>query len=30
VKPGLANLSLVFRAATGEAARTTQRLRLPR
>jgi len=30
VKPGLANLSLVFRAATGEAARTTHRLRLPR
>jgi len=30
VKPGLANLSLVYRAVTGEAARTTQRLRLPR
>jgi hypothetical protein len=30
VKPGLANLSLVYRAATGEAARTTHRLRLPR
>jgi hypothetical protein len=29
-KPGLANLSLVYRAATGEAARTTHRLRLPR
>ena len=30
VKPGLANLSLVYRATTGEAARTTLRLRLPR
>ena len=30
VKPGLAKLSLVYRAVTGEAARTTQRLRLPR
>jgi hypothetical protein len=29
-KPGLANLSLVYRATTGEAARTTHRLRLPR
>jgi hypothetical protein len=29
-KPGLANLSLLYRAATGEAARTTHRLRLPR
>jgi cytoskeletal protein RodZ len=29
-KPGLANLSLVYRAVTGEAARTTHRLRLPR
>src|SRR5439155_9435481 len=29
-KPGLARLSLVYRAATGEAARTTYRLRLPR
>ncbi len=29
-KPGLANLSLVYRAATGETARTTHRLRLPR
>ncbi len=29
-KPGLASLSLVYRAATGEAARTTHRLRLPR
>ena len=30
VKPGLANLSLAYRATTGEAARTTHRLRLPR
>jgi hypothetical protein len=30
VKPGLANLSLVYRATTGEAARSTLRLRLPR
>jgi hypothetical protein len=30
VKPGLASLSLVYRATTGEAARTTLRLRLPR
>jgi hypothetical protein len=29
-KPGLASLSLVYRATTGEAARTTHRLRLPR
>jgi hypothetical protein len=29
-KPGLAILSLVYRATTGEAARTTHRLRLPR
>jgi hypothetical protein len=29
-KPGLANLSLVYRATTGEGARTTHRLRLPR
>jgi hypothetical protein len=29
-KPGLASLALVYRAATGEAARTTHRLRLPR
>lgn len=29
-KPGLANLSLVYRAATGESARATHRLRLPR
>jgi hypothetical protein len=29
-KPGLANLSLLYRATTGEAARTTHRLRLPR
>jgi hypothetical protein len=29
-KPGLANLSLVYRATTGEGARTTKRLRLPR
>jgi hypothetical protein len=29
-KPGLANLSLVYRATTGEAARTKYRLRLPR
>ena len=29
-KPGLANLSLVYRATTGEAARSTHRLRLPR
>jgi len=29
-KPGLANLSLRYRATTGEAARTTHRLRLPR
>jgi len=29
-KPGLAELSLVYRAASGEGARTTHRLRLPR
>jgi hypothetical protein len=29
-KPGPASLSLVYRATTGEAARTTHRLRLPR
>ena len=29
-KPGLAKLSLLYRATTGEAARTTHRLRLPR
>ena len=29
-KPGLASLSLVYRATTGEAARTMHRLRLPR
>ena len=29
-KPGLASLSLVYRATTGEAAGTTHRLRLPR
>ena len=29
-KPGLANLSLVYRAVTGEAVRRTHRLRLPR
>lgn len=29
-KPGLANLALVYRAATGQSARTTHRLRLPR
>jgi len=29
-KPGLASLSLVYRLTTGEAARTTHRLRLPR
>ena len=29
-RPGLANLSLLYRATTGEAARTTYRLRLPR
>jgi hypothetical protein len=29
-RPGLANLSLVYRAVTGEAVRTTHRLRLPR
>ena len=29
-RPGLVNLSLVYRAATGETARTTHRLRLPR
>jgi hypothetical protein len=29
-KPGLADLSLVYRTATGEVARTTHRLRLPR
>jgi hypothetical protein len=30
VRPGLANLSLVYRATTGEVARTMHRLRLPR
>jgi len=30
VKPGLANLSLVYRATTGESAHTTHRLWLPR
>jgi hypothetical protein len=29
-RPGLANLTLVYRATTGEAARTIHRLRLPR
>jgi hypothetical protein len=29
-KPGLANLSLVYRAVTGEGARSRLRLRLPR